>query len=264
MTADSLFKLLVLALIDSTSIGTLVIPVWLLLRRDAGRIAGRIGIYLVTIGIFYFLIGVLMLTSATAVLHLWGDGARTFIDSRPAHWMALAGGAGLLWFALKDGKTVRRTTRPQHARTVAGKIATGSETPRPPESSEPDVCRQTAEGRWKARIGRALSTPVGLLGLALVAGVLELPTMLPYVAAIGVLTASGPAGAGSFLLLAGYCAVMLLPAALLLIARTLLAHRIDGALHRLGQWLGRASAEAVLWIMGVAGFLLLRFAVAGL
>ncbi|MDN5825516.1 MAG: GAP family protein, partial [Micrococcaceae bacterium] len=87
---------------------------------------------------------------------------------------------------------------------------------------------------------------------------------LPYVAAIGVLTVSGPAGAGSFLLLAGYCVVMLLPAGLLLTARLLLAHRINGPLHRLGQWLGKASAEAVLWIMGVGGFLLLRFAVGGL
>ncbi|MDN5754483.1 MAG: GAP family protein [Arthrobacter sp.] len=261
MTSENLLKLLVLALVDSTSIGTLVIPVWLLLRRDVGRIAGRIGIYLVTIGVFYFLIGVLMLTSATTVLQVWGDGARMFIDSRPAHWVALAGGAGLLWFALKDGKTVRRTAKPQHATTATGATATAPDQPGP---SGPQGRQEAAEERWKTRIGRALGTPAGLLTLALVAGLLELPTMLPYVAAIGVLTVSGPAGAGSFLLLAGYCVVMLLPAGLLLTARLLLAHRINGPLHRLGQWLGKASAEAVLWIMGVGGFLLLRFAVGGL
>ncbi len=263
MTSENLLKLLVLALVDSTSIGTLVIPVWLLLRRDVGRIAGRIGIYLLTIGVFYFLIGVLMLTSATTVLQVWGDGARMFIDSRPAHWVALAGGAGLLWFALKDGKTVRRAAKPQHATSTTGGTATAT-APESRRPSGPHGRQEAAEERWKGRIGRALGTPAGLLTLALVAGLLELPTMLPYVAAISVLTVSGPGGAGSFLLLAGYCVVMLLPAALLLTARLLLAYRIDRPLHRLGQWLGKASAEAVLWIMGLGGFLLLRFAVGGL
>lgn len=102
MTTDNLLKLLVLALIDSTSIGTLVIPVWLLLRHGSGRIAGKVGVYLAVIGVFYFLVGVLMLTSASTVLDAWGEGARTFAGSRPAHWLALAAGATLLWFALRD------------------------------------------------------------------------------------------------------------------------------------------------------------------
>lgn len=263
MTAENLLQLLVLALVDSTSIGTLVIPVWLMLRRDAGRIAGRIGIYLVVIGAFYFLVGALMLTSAITVLDAWGAGARNFMGSRPAHWMALAGGAALLWFALKDGKTVRLTTKPKQATVPEtggrdGLSAEGAHASAAPDRQDPN------HERWSGRIGKALGTPGGLLGLALVAGLLELPTMLPYVAAIGVLSVSGPGGAGSFLLLAGYCLVMLVPAGLLLLARLLLAARIESPLQRLGGWLGTASTEAVLWIMGIGGFLLLRFALGGL
>ncbi|WP_372699976.1 GAP family protein [Arthrobacter sp. JSM 101049] len=305
MTTDNLLKLLVLALIDSTSIGTLVIPVWLLLRRDAARIVGKVGVYLAVIGVFYFLVGVLMLTSAHGVLDAWGEGARTFADSRPAHWLALAAGATLLWFGLRDlvpgrsaggsyGGAMARASGalpasvPRSGPGAAGHdggapVAGAGTTGGGREPDAPSVARparapgrtpggtpaaaaraQATEQRWGARIGRALTTPWGLVALALTAGLLELPTMLPYVAAIGVLTVAGPGSAASIAWLAAYCLVMLLPAALLLVARVLLAGTIEGPLRRLGAWLGKASAEAVLWIMGIGGFLLVRYALQGL
>ncbi|MBM6623021.1 GAP family protein [Micrococcaceae bacterium RIT802] len=288
MTTDNLLKLLVLALIDSTSIGTLVIPVWLLLRRDSGRIAGRVGVYLAVIGVFYFLVGVVMLTSASTVLDAWGEGARTFAASRPAHWLALAAGATLLWFALRDWipsaaskAPTRSPSTPARASTPAGHDGgvhpvvpggTSTATSRaaapgtgasPTRGSAP-ARAATAEQRWGARISRALTTPWGLVALAVTAGLLELPTMLPYVAAIGVLTVEGPAGLAAIGWLGLYCLVMLLPAVLLLGARVLLDRRIEAPMQRLGAWLGKASTEAVLWIMGAGGFLLVRYALQGL
>ena len=46
MTIAIYAQLAVLALIDSTSIGTLLIPLWLLLRPDAKRLMPRILLYL--------------------------------------------------------------------------------------------------------------------------------------------------------------------------------------------------------------------------
>ena len=123
---------------------------------------------------------------------------------------------------------------------------------------------QATEHRWQRRIGKALHSRGGLLGLALLAGVLELPTMLPYLAAVGLLTSSGIGWSASAGMLVLYCLVMLLPAAVLVLARGLLGKRLDGPLERLRAWLTKASGEAVLWIVGIVGFLLLRAGLAGL
>lgn len=239
--------------------------------------------HLAVIGVFYFLVGVLMLTSASTVLDAWGEGARTFAGSRPAHWLALAAGATLLWFALRDWipsaaskSPTRGPSTPERASTPAGHdggvhpvvpdgtssassraAAPGTGTS-PTRGSGPDRAA-AAEQRWGARISRALTTPWGLVALAVTAGLLELPTMLPYVAAIGVLTVEGPAGPAAIGWLGLYCLVMLL-----LGARVLLDRRIEAPMQRLGAWLGKASTEAVLWIMGAGGFLLVRYALQGL
>ena len=49
-------SLAALALIDSTSFGTLLIPIWLLLAPGRVR-AGRMLVYLGTIAVFYFAVG---------------------------------------------------------------------------------------------------------------------------------------------------------------------------------------------------------------
>ena len=53
-------SLVVLALIDATSIGTLVIPIWLLLRRDYRRAIPRVLLYLGLLAGFYWAIGLLL------------------------------------------------------------------------------------------------------------------------------------------------------------------------------------------------------------
>ena len=123
---------------------------------------------------------------------------------------------------------------------------------------------QATERRSQHLIGRALDTRGGLLGLALLAGILELPTMLPYLAAVGLLTGSGTEWQASAGILGLYCLVMLLPAGLLLAGRLLLGRLLDSPLERLGAWLSRVSGEAVLWVVGIVGFLILRAGLAGL
>ena len=96
------------------------------------------------------------------------------------------------------------------------------------------------------------------MALAVIAGLLELPTMLPYLVAIGVLSNSTlalPAGIG---VLAVYCLVMLIPALGLLGLRAALGSRLDSLLQRVSSKMGRFASETLLWVAGIAGFLLLR------
>ena len=277
-------QLAVLALIDSTSIGTLVIPVWLLLRPGAGarRTVGKVAVYLGVIGVFYFLVGLVLLSGATGIAGVLGRGSSigSLLELPAVQAVMVAAGAGMLIWSFKDtgkkpGRTPGRTPATAAGPTAAGfgpEAPLGSRSGRESAPSTPANARTTAalersvatERRWQHRIGRALDTRGGLLGLALLAGLLELPTMLPYLAAVGLLTSSGTEWTASAGLLALYCLVMLLPAVLLLAGRMLLGRLLDSPLERLGAWLSKISGEAVLWVVGIVGFLILRAGLAGL
>ncbi|MFZ3452874.1 GAP family protein [Arthrobacter sp. 7Tela_A1] len=279
MTPETLLQLGVLALIDSTSIGTLVIPVWLLLRRDAGKTTGKVASYLAAVGVFYFLVGIVLLSGAGGLGRMMGGGAGALLETPAVQTMMIAAGAAMLLWSFKD--TGRKGNTPAAPVAASGTVHSdtqgntqGSVPAGVPDAgtAQPDSARvsaaarrsQSAENRWQSRIGKALDSRGGLMGLALLAGVLELPTMLPYLAAVGLVTASGTGWSASAGILALYCAVMLLPALLLLLSRWLLGRHLDGPLERLRAWLTKASGEAVLWIVGIVGFLLLRAGLAGL
>lgn len=113
MTLELAAALVVLALIDSTSFGTLLIPVWLLLVP--GRVhAGRVLLFLATVALFYFALGVGLLSGATALV----DAARAVAGSPATPRVQLAIGSALLVLGLwmepltKAGKARRATTRP--------------------------------------------------------------------------------------------------------------------------------------------------------
>lgn len=276
MTPETILQLGVLALVDSTSIGTLVIPVWLLMRRDAERTTGKVATYLGAVGVFYFLVGLLLLSGAAGLGRVLGGGVGSLLELPAVQVVMVAAGAGMLIWSFKD--TSFQGTRAQTA-VQAGTGQAGTQEPGTSGTTEtigstetPGTARATAaqqrsqatEHRWQHRIGKALNSRGGLLGLALLAGVLELPTMLPYLAAVGLLTSSGIGWTASAGVLGLYCLVMLLPAALLVLSRWLLGKHLDGPLQRLRAWLSKASGEAVLWIVGIVGFLLLRAGLAGL
>ena len=299
MTLETVLQLGVLALIDSTSIGTLVIPLWLLMRRDAGRTTGKVATYLGAVGVFYFLVGLVLLSGAAGLGRMLGGGIGAVLELPAVQVVMLVAGAGMLVWSFKDtgrnrvagtapaagpapaagdprtagaapGAVPASVTGGQAGSDLPGSAVPGSTAPGTSASAHGTQTSaalqrsQATERRWQSRIGKALDTRGGLLGLALLAGVLELPTMLPYLAAVGLLTASGVGWSASAGILVLYCLVMLLPAALLLLSRWLLGKRLDGPLERLRAWVSKASGEAVLWIVGIVGFLLLRAGLAGL
>ena len=283
MTPETFVQLGVLALIDSTSIGTLVIPVWLLMRRNTGRTTGKVLTYLGAVGVFYFLVGLVLLSGAAGLGRVLGGGAGSLLEQPAVQAVMIAAGAGMLIWSFKD--TSFSGSRAGSGTQTGAAGSAGSGGPEPAGSPGTEGSAETAgsaesagsaraaavlqrsqatEHRWQRRIGKALDTRGGLLGLALMAGVLELPTMLPYLAAVGVLTSSGAGWSVSAGMLALYCLVMLLPGMLLVLSRWLLGRRLDGPLERLRAWLTKVSGEAVLWIVGIVGFLILRAGLAGL
>ena len=116
--------------------------------------------------------------------------------------------------------------------------------------------------RWRERAMHDVGGPRRLALLALVAVAAEVATMLPYLAAIGLLSASTlPIGA-SVAVLVVYCLVMIAPAAALWGIREAAGARADALLARLEAPLVRWADSALAWIVGIAGFLLARYGAA--
>ncbi|WP_341718196.1 GAP family protein [Micromonospora sp. FIMYZ51] len=221
MSVVLLLSLAGLALIDSTSIGTLFIPVWLLLAPGPVSVR-RMLTYLGTIAGFYFVVGVLLYFGGTGLAEALGGA----LDNRPVLWGQLALGIGLFVLSFRyDGKRNGGT----------GRVL-----------------------RWRDRVTAGNSSPRWLVGLAVFAALAEVATMLPYLGALGLLTTSGLAVSTAVALLGAYCLVMVLPAMLLLGGRVAWPSRIEPVLARLNAWIVRSSGSMLGWVLGIAGFLIAR------
>ncbi|MCK2217882.1 GAP family protein [Actinomadura sp. ATCC 31491] len=217
MTLALALTLAALALVDSTSFGTLVIPVYLLLSGGRSRTSGLL-VYLATIAAFYFLVGVALMLGLSAAL----DGFGEALSSPAAYWTQLVLGAGLFALSFPLGR-------------------------RPPRRSAP-------------RTGG----PGTMVLLGLTAGAVEVATMVPYLAAVGLMTTSGLPAAQWLPLLAGYVLVMIAPPLALMALRGVAGAWLEPRLERLRAWLTRHSASMVSWAVGIIGFLLARDAAAHL
>lgn len=221
VTPELLLSLAGLALIDSTSIGTLFIPVWLLLAPgpvNARRILG----YLATIAGFYLGVGLLLVFGGSTLADALGGA----LDNRAVLWAQLVLGVGMLVLSFRyDGKRRPRT----------GGVL-----------------------RWRDRATAGDSSVRWLVGLALLAALAEVATMLPYLGAVGLLATSGVGSVSVVALLAGYCLVMVLPAMLLLAARVARPALVEPVLARLNNWIVNKAGSALGWILGIAGFLIAR------
>ena len=224
-----------LALVDSTSIGTLVLPIWLMLQPGRLR-AGRITLFLLVVAAFYWAMGLALLAGAMTL----GESLSGFLRSESGGYLRLAFGVGLLVVACllpgKKAAVARQEARKRGEQVPRGRL-----------------------DRWRARAmtdGPARGSIVALAVLAILAAAAEIPTMIPYLAAIGILGTTGLAGPVQAGVLAAYCLVMVAPAALLLAARMVTGTRLDGGLVKVGDFLEREAAETIGWLLGIAGFLI--------
>lgn len=219
--------LVLLALVDSTSIGTLVIPLILLVVGEGGalRIAGRTLLYLGVIGVFYLLLGVLLLAGLLPLLDSFGH-----LLAAPQVMLVLAV-IGVLLVVLSfrmDPKSVAK------------------------RGGDPEASVR----KWTTRARRASGRASLLVGLALVAGVIEAASMIPYLAAMGIIADMGVGLGRGALILVGYCAVMILPGAVMCGIRAVLGARADAALDRVHEWSVKNVASAFSWAVGGIGGLL--------
>ena len=234
--------LVVLALIDSTSFGTLLVPVWLLLAPGRLR-AGRVLVYLATVAGFYLVVGIVVMLGAGAFLDRFGDA----LDTRAAGVVQLLLGIALFALSFRfDGKRA--------ARRAEQAAAEG----RPPAPGRLSRWRERALGIEAdgAVAVRTRASLLPLVGLALGAAAVEVGSMLPYLAAIGLLTTSDVAWPASAGVLAAYCVVMVAPALVLLGGRVVAARAVDPVLRRLDRWLTKNAAEMTGWVLGILGVLL--------
>jgi len=221
MDAVLLLSLAGLALIDSTSIGTLFIPIWLLLAPGEVRPTRFLG-YLGTIAACYLVIGVVLVVGGTHLAAAVGPVSA----SRPLLIAQLV--VGVTLFAASFWVEKRKS------------VATA------------------AIFRWRDRAVSGASGPGALTRLALLAVLAEIATMLPYLGAIGLMATAGLSGWAISALLAGYCVVMILPALALFALRTFGAGWIDKVLERLNIWMLSKGSGMLAWVLGIAGFLVAR------
>ncbi len=233
MTATLAGSLFLLALLDSTSFGTLLIPIWFLLAP--GRVAvGRILVFLGTVATFYFGVGLALLFGVDAMLGRVGG----WLEDPMVIRGQLILGVGLFVWSFFIGKS----------RKGPDGQSTGSRL-----------------GRWRERaLGRQGSGLGALIALALGTALIEVASMLPYLGAIGLLSTSDLGVGNRVVALAGYCVVMVLPALVALGGR-IVAHRlIEPLLRRVARWLEKSAGEMTAWIVGIVGFLVARDALARL
>ncbi|MFI2486727.1 GAP family protein [Promicromonospora kroppenstedtii] len=260
--------LAVLALIDSTSFGTLLIPVWLLMSPGRVRV-GRMIVYLGSIAGFYALVGLAILLGAGAL----GDTLSSLSSSRPFLVAQLLVGIGLFAWSFKlepskEQKAADAVAAAQAGGAAAGATPTGTATPAAgaadaaPGATALPAARPGRLSRWRERaLGSESGSWPALAGLAVGAGLVEVASMLPYLAALGLIGTQGPGWPTSGLWILGYCLVMILPALVLTAARVFASRLVERPLGRLDGWLTRNAASTTAWVVGIVGFLVARDAI---
>lgn len=220
MTIALLGTLIGLALIDSTSIGTVGVPVMLTLARVPVR---RQLAYLATITAFYFAVGVLVLLGLSSFLEVVSD--------------------------------VLEGTTGQVVQFILGIVLLAASFRFNPKRQKDNAPRSWVPARLTNR---------AMITLGLTSGVLELATMVPYLAAIGILTRTNLSLVEQAAILGGYTVIMVLPALLLIGVASHAGPGFETFLRKIERWITSNGDGLVGWALGIVGFLLAVDAAANL
>ena len=202
-----------LALLDSTSLGTLVIPIALVVRsRRVDR--GPMTVYLTTVCLVYLALGIALV----AGFDLIGATVTRLARTDAAQWATLAIGVALAGFGILG---------PDPAKPEPGTDSLGS---RPTPAS---------------------TGPMIVLGLG--ASLAEAATMVPYIAATGIIASSPEAWPIRIVTLILYCLVMIVPALVLLVLADTLGQRFLPKLVRIAPRLEYEAKVTLLWVAATLG-----------
>ncbi|WP_402845229.1 GAP family protein [Microbacterium sp. GXS0129] len=253
LDASLSLPLLGLALLDGLSIGTLLIPVFLLLAPGRLR-TGRIALYLVTISVFYLLVGVLFSLGLVNLVSV----ASGFLDSTAGLVLRLIAGAALLLtgILMPTGKRKREREAVATAATAGGDDPLLPPAPAPTTPTTPPRAPRLL--RWRDALLDARTSPLAVMGIALAAGIVEVATMLPYIVGMTMMAEADLPLFARGLGLVAYCAVMILPAVVLLVLRAVAAGPMRRPLETIAGWMQRSGAETTAWILAIIGLLIAR------
>lgn len=215
-------QVLPLALLDTVSISTLVIPLWFLMTPHRLRYR-NVFLYLFLVATGYLLLGLLLMSGLSAAR----DQVQTAMDSAAADLTLAVVGVSLLLFAAWYGLISRSRGFGERRLT-----------------------------RWRdAAVGESSSFK-GVLAVALTSVTLEIATMFPYLVAIDTLDKSGHSWITRALVLGLYCLVMIAPAALATTARMMSGTALTPALARINDWFRRNEREDTAWLLAIVGVLI--------
>lgn len=221
----SLLSLIGLALLDSLSIGTLVIPLALILVWRSVRVPALTA-YLVTVAGVYFALGVAMLLGFTGL----SSYLERVTDAPVFPWITLALGAVLAIFGIFS---------PNPVKPAPGEL--------PKQLSKP----------FRTSLPRMI-----ILGLG--ASLTEAATMLPYIAAMGIISDWDIPMAGKVVAIGSYCGVMIAPtvvlASIALVAGAKFFPRLEKAIPRL-QYEAKVT---LLWIAAIVGIYMVIYSLGAL
>lgn len=110
----------------------------------------------------------------------------------------------------------------------------------------------TARRSWQPKN----SSAGAMIALAFTAGVIEIASMVPYIAAIGILTSSSMPVFARIGILAVCTLVMAVPALLLLLLSRTGGPWVGRLLDRVGAWIQKIADGMFGWALGIVGFFL--------
>ena len=217
-------ELLPLALLDTMSVSTLLVPVWFLLAPGELRYRNVFG-YLLVLAVGYLVLGAGLAAGFSALRRQATD----FLDSPVGDLLVTVLGLALLLFAAWYGLLRRPDGAGEEGRL----------------------------SRWRDAVVGPNAAARGVVVVGVVAVLLEAAMMIPYLIAIDTLERAGTGPAATTLLLAVYCLVMVLPAAVLTMGRMVAGGLLAPVLHRINNWIRRNEREDTAWLLAIVGVLLL-------
>lgn len=221
----ALLALPLLALADSTSIGTLVIPILMLLAPGPTPVL-RLVTYLAIVAGLYFVIGIALLGAADAVAAVVAS-----LDGAVGIVIEGAVGAALVAYAVRSQRRA------------------GS--PRPSRLRE-----------WRERTLDPRGPMAPLVTLAVIAVAVEAASMLPYIGGVALIARADLMWPASAALVLGYCLLMIVPAVVLMLVRSAAAERVQPWLMKIEVWSMKSTGSKLIpWAAGLAGLVLVVDAV---
>ncbi|SDS80503.1 GAP family protein [Corynebacterium timonense] len=219
---SSVIPVIGLALLDSLSLGTLVIPLALIVHWRAVRVPALTA-YLFTVALVYFLLGLGMLLGFAGL----GSVAERVTQTDIFPWITLTLGAALAVFGIFG-----------------------------PDPTKPEP------GQLPKRATGATSSLPRMVALGLGASLTEAATMLPYIAAMGIIGSWDIPSVAKAGAVGIYCLIMIVPTVLLATLALLFGQKFFPRLERLIPRLEYEAKVTLLWIAAIVGIYMVARSVA--